>query len=761
MKTLMVYSLNRYLAITVMLFSIAMALQVSAQSRNTPEVESPAPPQIVGGNQAAPGEFPFLVRIYVRGGLCGGSLIRDNWVLTAAHCFPTGTLTGEVFVRAGSNLAGSGGEIIAVSQIIKHPSFNPTTFNNDVALLRLQYPITVRNANSTSWLDDNEAGLMIEGSSVTIAGWGATSWGGSLPADDQLRKITVPMSYSTSCADDSNYTTGAITEQMICASSQGKDACQGDSGGPLIKYDGATAWIAGIVSWGEECAKPGYPGVYTRVARFSDWITAQIASDKPSSFCVIDETSSRTGTRIRVNVGSGCSAGVSTAFAAATRFWADFLYSPEIIEVSASFQSLTCSTSSGVLGSAGATYVVQTDTLPEPDLYYPIVLANALTNQKFIPGTPDISMRYNSAIGTANCLSNLSWFYDDGSSSSVPNGTIGLYGVVQHEMAHGLGFMAGMNSNGENYQGAPFIYDKSLYSETQLASLDGLLTDQRKSAIMDDGNLTWQGSAVTGLTSALTAGTANNRVRMYAPSTYASGSSVSHFDTVVTPNELMEPFATTRVTPSTLLTRNLMRDIGWKTLPDAPAISGLAADETAIDVSFAAPYQLGGSALITYTATCGSQSRSGTQTTLRVTNLLAATHYTCTVSATTGIGQSDASAAVTAQTQALDGAPGVPTITSADYYLGEATFELSPIGGYAATQYHVSCETGDAALTGQSSTTRVVITGMTEDVSYFCSASASNAVGGSGTSANGSTVTLKAERASSGLPIWLLYQATQ
>ena len=77
-------------------------------------------------------------------------LIRDNWVLTAAHCFPTGTLTGEVFVRAGSNLAGSGGEIVAVSQIIKHPSFNPTTFNNDVALLRLQYPITVRNANSTS-----------------------------------------------------------------------------------------------------------------------------------------------------------------------------------------------------------------------------------------------------------------------------------------------------------------------------------------------------------------------------------------------------------------------------------------------------------------------------------------------------------------------------------------------------------------------------------------------------------------------------------
>lgn len=247
-----------------------------------PNKESLLEPFIVGGQNADPGEWPWQARVNPGPYLCGGALINEGWVLTAAHCVfdANGNVfsPGQVNVVLGDHSKSSADgteQNKTVSSVIPHPDYNPATNDNDVALLELTTPATIIPGQvETIPLNDNDS--ISTGTLATVTGWGTTSFGGTTA--DILQEVTVPIVSNQTC----NTSYGSITANMICAGYQqgGKDSCQGDSGGPLVTPDGSGGWKhVGVVSWGNGCAFPDYYGVYARTSKFVTWIEDTINAD--------------------------------------------------------------------------------------------------------------------------------------------------------------------------------------------------------------------------------------------------------------------------------------------------------------------------------------------------------------------------------------------------------------------------------------------------------------------------------------------------
>ncbi|MFF2808269.1 serine protease [Streptomyces sp. NPDC058000] len=215
--------------------------------------------RIVGGKNADVRDVPWQVSLRSRGGhICGGSIIRADAVVTAAHC-TVGAPPASLSVRAGSNARGSGGQVVPVARVLRHPKYNADTIDYDVAVLVLASPLKFGDGVQAVPLMA-EGKEPTAGTPATVTGWGATHDGGVLP--ERLRRVDVPKLSDAYCKGA--YGPSSITPRMTCYGYQEgrKDACQGDSGGPLV-VDG---YLAGISSWGTGCAAPRHPGVYTKVS---------------------------------------------------------------------------------------------------------------------------------------------------------------------------------------------------------------------------------------------------------------------------------------------------------------------------------------------------------------------------------------------------------------------------------------------------------------------------------------------------------------
>jgi len=250
-------------------------------------------------------------------------------------------------------------------------------------------------------------------------------------------------------------------------------------------------------------------------------------------------------------------------FMAAAAYWSNRLTSPVTITVQARMDPLTCSTTSGVLGSAGAAdFVAGFPNAPRADTWYASALANALAGSDLDTSSPEIVAQFNSRVGTdSSCLTGFSWWY--GLGGAAPANTQSFYDTVVHELAHGLGFLTVVNlSSGALAQGLQDDFMLFLEDHGTGKTWPQMSNAERRASAVNSGALHWTGPAVVAASSALSAGRhPSGHVQMYAPSTLRQGSSVSHWDTALAPDEIEEPFAT--AAPSDLLTTQLLRDLGW------------------------------------------------------------------------------------------------------------------------------------------------------------------------------------------------------
>ncbi|MES1164160.1 MAG: hypothetical protein ABUR63_00265 [Verrucomicrobiota bacterium] len=259
--------------------------------------------------------------------------------------------------------------------------------------------------------------------------------------------------------------------------------------------------------------------------------------------------------------------------AAAT--WGARLTSAVPIHVSVQMTALPCSANSAVLGTTGATTIHRDfPSAPRAATWYPQALANALAGTDLDPSTPEIEGLFNGALGSAGCLTGVTFYL--GLDGHPGANQIDLLTIELHELSHGLGFQSYTDfTTGAERSG---IDDAFLVNMQQAgvtpAALTAMTDAQREAAATSDPNLYWAGSAVQAAASTLSAGLIAGHVRLYAPATFSPGSSVAHYSTAATPNQLMEPFYT-GPTRDLALTQALLRDVGWALVAQPVGVPGM------------------------------------------------------------------------------------------------------------------------------------------------------------------------------------------
>ncbi|KAM6910159.1 trypsin-2 [Xenentodon cancila] len=222
--------------------------------------------KIVGGYECEPHSRPHQVSLNAGYHFCGGSLVSESWVVSAAHCYKS-----RIEVRLGEHniqYTENTEQYISSSRVIRHPRYNGYNIDNDIMLIKLSSPATLNNYVKPVALPSSCAPA---GTMCRVSGWGNTM---SSTADrNKLQCLDIPILADTDC---NNSYPGMITESMFCAGylEGGKDSCQGDSGGPVV----CNGELQGVVSWGYGCAEKDHPGVYTKVCIFNDWLESTMAS---------------------------------------------------------------------------------------------------------------------------------------------------------------------------------------------------------------------------------------------------------------------------------------------------------------------------------------------------------------------------------------------------------------------------------------------------------------------------------------------------
>jgi trypsin len=226
--------------------------------------------RIVGGEETDIKQHPWQVALTIKrpegSYLCGGSIIAQQWILTAAHCFRPSDAPSTVKVKVGATNYDAEGIWTESERIVVHEGYDPHTHANDIALIKLK----VAPAGKVIPLAGADTSLK-PGQPLEVTGWGATSEGGD--TSRVLRKASVPYVENATCNEPTSYN-GRLLTGMICAGKRegGIDSCQGDSGGPLVWRTAEGSVLVGVVSFGEGCARQLKYGVYTRVAAYRAWI---------------------------------------------------------------------------------------------------------------------------------------------------------------------------------------------------------------------------------------------------------------------------------------------------------------------------------------------------------------------------------------------------------------------------------------------------------------------------------------------------------
>lgn len=272
--------------------------------------------RIIGGENAGRNAWPWFALIMVqrrtagrKSPECGGTLISDRFVLTAAHCVLEQSKRtirkSRLTIRLGEfdlSQPDDGEVDVGVERVIAHPNFQPNTFKNDIALIELKQTVTFSDAIMPACLPYDDLKLAnpmpgaVDNQTAWVLGFGQTTYNGR--TSDQLKQADLRIVHFGKCKQAFDHLVH-LTREYVCASSQFdeeeddpqqtpearnakiKDSCQGDSGGPLMMQ--ATTgkknrrwYVYGIVSFGYRCASFGFPGVYTRVNRYLDWIDSHL-----------------------------------------------------------------------------------------------------------------------------------------------------------------------------------------------------------------------------------------------------------------------------------------------------------------------------------------------------------------------------------------------------------------------------------------------------------------------------------------------------
>lgn len=250
--------------------------------------------RIVGGQQSTKHSWPWQVRVRPCNSigrctfLCGGSIISERWVVTAAHCIPYRADRGVITAGAHHLRYNEDPEFndphaknYTIDRVIVHEGWSKFTKQNDIALVHVNQDFNFKASeghiapvclpSSDACLNDHTA--------CAVTGWGWTREGGSI--SENLQEVAVRIIPHDTCKSATFYQND-VHESQVCAgyAEGGQDSCAGDSGGPLVCKSGTennNFVLYGLVSWGYGCARQNKPGVYTRIAYFMPWIQSKIA----------------------------------------------------------------------------------------------------------------------------------------------------------------------------------------------------------------------------------------------------------------------------------------------------------------------------------------------------------------------------------------------------------------------------------------------------------------------------------------------------
>ncbi|XP_043266310.1 trypsin beta-like [Colletes gigas] len=253
---------------------VALAAGNPVNVTRTDEISLRMDGRIVGGEETTIEQAPYQVsleklrsnKLFTHA--CGGSIISKNWVVTAGHCVDSKILSNYQ-IRSGSTYVHQGA-VHRVQKVVRHNNFESegSIPVNDISLFR------VVDADAFKFNDQRKAVPLFSGNVESLAGKNAivTGWGTTDDIDEPsaLRKVSVPVITAKSCNEAYEELYDRIPPGQVCAGLMkgGKDACQGDSGGPLV----VSGQLVGIVSWGVGCGTPNYPGVYTDVSYYRQWV---------------------------------------------------------------------------------------------------------------------------------------------------------------------------------------------------------------------------------------------------------------------------------------------------------------------------------------------------------------------------------------------------------------------------------------------------------------------------------------------------------